>query len=1058
MRKGYVIIPVILYIILLSISVSAGVDDIDMQLLFNGNLDDETGNFTFVLLEGDEEYITDQKQEGTSSLWLDGDDCIVNTTGIVDVVANHTTSFWVYINSTVPDQAIGQIVGANQDTGGEYVISLVVSSGVYSLSWSVNNNPPLVAPFGADHLDTFFHVAFTYNGTHKIITFDGIENKTEVHASPTSSTGKPYAIGCKGTGQNNVNEIALDDFRIYMKEHLTPAEILTLTEALPTGATETPTIVFPSPVDNAINNTNVTFNVTHPSTLNDVTYYLYFGTSSTLTEDDLILNNTVRNASEWKSFRTNVSDGEYFYKWKVRNTTNNNFSGNTTIRAWSLDTTKPIIIIHPNNAFNSSDVSSINQYGDFMFINITITDETSLFGFMFNITRAGVLFFNYINVSLSENKTFNYSVNISITTWPEGVYDINVSASDAHTTAKIEDYDVSRLLGRITFDTTEGNEISISGGGAYSTDYTKRSDRYEFGFNYILTSTERRFTIRSKNKIYYLPDSSYAGHFVIIDKGLNGNWIDFEGIGNDYSVRKIDDFEYEITFINLPLSNKITAKSIGGVNVVTQLFKWYRGNFTTTSPNATAFGNTETFILNITRNTSHVNPNATLIYDGTEFTTTTTFDDDYVAFSRDLVITQPPSTSEKINFTWSVSIVQSDTSTYHFNISSTINVSESLLDNCSSYNKTVLAISGKDEETDAEVNITLDILFIPLSDSPGINNSYELTGSSNYTFCSNSDDNFTLDSIMEYGDGVTYTKRKYYLNSFSINPSEISEVTLYHLNNSKASEIVFTVFDTTTGDKVPGAFIKILRFYPGEDVLRIVEIDKTDELGETLGKMVLADVFYQFLIEKPAGTIKLDTGVLRILSLTRSFGITFAEDVLDTWNKIHGVSTSVTCTKGTQTCRMIWSDSSNIVQDATLEVWGTTGLTNNLLSTQTISAAAGTISYTIVEDTTGRAYTAKGFIESNTGTSLYGVGIASLLFSDNPFFTNESDRLASLFPLFLLVVVIIFALIDFGVVGIVIGALLGMIVGSMIGILPIDPFYLISFILMAIILIYKLSK
>ena len=240
--------------------------------------------------------------------------------------------------------------------------------------------------------------------------------------------------------------------------------------------------------------------------------------------------------------------------------------------------------------------------------------------------------------------------------------------------------------------------------------------------------------------------------------------------------------------------------------------------------------------------------------------------------------------------------------------------------------------------------------------------------------------------------------------------------------------------------------------------MRIVEIDKTDELGETLGKMVLADVFYQFLIEKPAGTIKLDTGVLRILSLTRSFGITFAEDVLDTWNKIHGVSTSVTCTKGTQTCRMIWSDSSNIVQDATLEVWGTTGLTNNLLSTQTISAAAGTISYTIVEDTTGRAYTAKGFIESNTGTSLYGVGIASLLFSDNPFFTNESDRLASLFPLFLLVVVIIFALIDFGVVGIVIGALLGMIVGSMTGILPIDPFYLISFILMAIILIYKLSK
>ncbi len=382
------------------------------------------------------------------------------------------------------------------------------------------------------------------------------------------------------------------------------------------------------------------------------------------------------------------------------------------------------------------------------------------------------------------------------------------------------------------------------------------------------------------------------------------------------------------------------------------------------------------------------------------------------------------------------------------------------LDNCSDGNITVLRITGRDEETDEDVNLTLNIHMYPSSDhKTEMNVTYELSGQTSYDFCSkvNTTD-LRINAIMEYGDGTTYTDRKYYLNDFIIDTTTIANVYLYHLNNSKASEIVFTVFDTTTGDRVQGAFIKVLRYYPGENVYRIVEIAKTDETGQSLGKMVLADVFYKFIIEAPAGTVKLDTGVLRILSLTRSFGISFVEDVLDTWDKIHGVSTSVTCTKGTKTCRITWSDESNIVRDATLEVWSTTGLTDNLLSSQTTEAAAGTISYTIVEDTTGKNYIAKGFIESNTGTSLYGVGIAGLIFSDNPFFTDEAHRLASLFPLFLLVLVIIFALIDFGVVGVTIGALLGLLIGSITGMLPIDPFYLISFILMAIILIYKLSK
>ncbi len=104
------------------------------------------------------------------------------------------------------------------------------------------------------------------------------------------------------------------------------------------ATTATPTIESPSPIDNSKNNTNVTLNVSHSTTQNDVRYYLYFGTSSTLTEIDLFLNNVTRTGDEYSNFTTNVSDGVYFWKWRVQNITNGKFSANTTQRTLTIDT------------------------------------------------------------------------------------------------------------------------------------------------------------------------------------------------------------------------------------------------------------------------------------------------------------------------------------------------------------------------------------------------------------------------------------------------------------------------------------------------------------------------------------------------------------------------------------------------------------------------------------------------------------------------------------------------------------------------------------------------
>jgi len=66
--------------------------------------------------------------------------------------------------------------------------------------------------------------------------------------------------------------------------------------------------------------------------------------------------------------------------------------------------------------------------------------------------------------------------------------------------------------------------------------------------------------------------------------------------------------------------------------------------------------------------------------------------------------------------------------------------------------------------------------------------------------------------------------------------------------------------------------------------------------------------------------------------------------------------------------------------------------------------------YTVVEDTTGNTYTAKGYIESNTGTSNYFTDSDQLIYIDDPFFSNATQRTANLFPLFLLVLVVVFVI------------------------------------------------
>ena len=84
------------------------------------------------------------------------------------------------------------------------------------------------------------------------------------------------------------------------------------------------------------------------------------------------------------------------------------------------------------------------------------------------------------------------------------------------------------------------------------------------------------------------------------------------------------------------------------------------------------------------------------------------------------------------------------------------------------------------------------------------------------------------------------------------------------------------------------------------------------------------------------------------------------------------------------------------------------------------------------------------------------VGTASLFDWENPLFKDKNSKVGMIIPVVMLFLVIVFMLIDFGTIGVTMGAMVTLILTFVVGILPITVTGVISMIVMGFILIYKL--
>ena len=78
--------------------------------------------------------------------------------------------------------------------------------------------------------------------------------------------------------------------------------------------------------------------------------------------------------------------------------------------------------------------------------------------------------------------------------------------------------------------------------------------------------------------------------------------------------------------------------------------------------------------------------------------------------------------------------------------------------------------------------------------------------------------------------------------------------------------------------------------------------------------------------------------------------------------------------------------------------------------------------------------------------------------NENPIFDSQENKIAALFPLLLLMVVIVMVLVDFLAIGVMTGSLSILVIGIIFQILPLDWKSAFSMIIIGVILIYKIGS
>lgn len=236
-----------------------------------------------------------------------------------------------------------------------------------------------------------------------------------------------------------------------------------------------------------------------------------------------------------------------------------------------------------------------------------------------------------------------------------------------------------------------------------------------------------------------------------------------------------------------------------------------------------------------------------------------------------------PTITTQTNFTFYWSITDSNNNITNTS-SSTQNVNILQIDNCTLYNNLLFNFTLRDEDTQVIIDGLAQNSSINLNINVYDSISNSLLGTVNQSYYRNSNPKFCIgNSLINSSTYITglveyqadnYVHEFYYLSNFQIVGTYFN-INLFDLLISRSQEFLIT-YKNSNFLPAEGILVYVTRNYINENTFKTVEVAKTDNNGQALVHLVLADVIYTFIF--------VDSNTNQVLSTLSNY-VPFCENI-----------------------------------------------------------------------------------------------------------------------------------------------------------------------------------
>jgi len=556
---------------------------------------------------------------------------------------------------------------------------------------------------------------------------------------------------------------------------------------------------------------------------------------------------------------------------------------------------------------------------------------------------------DYTNTTIKVDD-FTFSLNYSdagvANSWNNYTFTVWNSSNDAIKERLVingtPDADCSVLEEDTTFvkikctgqDITDGVNYTWNVYGCDNDDYCARAN-----INYTFTIDATAPVVKAIS-----PKGSISSHvfgnnlslnWSINDTNLDTCWLDYNGVNTTLTCG--DNATNFIPVVNKQSLILWANDTFGNKNFNLTSWKYSFVENDATFNNDTYETATETFILNLSTDINVLSISSVLNYNGTEYLSTSSCLETECLLSNTIDISLVETgESELNNFFWEFTIFNGSESIITTSSIREQNVSKIYLEECNAtYYTETLNFTVYDEQNLSRIspfsfNGAFD--FWLGSGSIKRNNSF----SNNVTemnLCLSQNVTMKIDATIDYDEDINtsiYTNRFYYFDNYAIN-NITKNINMYLLKSAASTSFILKVQDENLLP-VADALIEIYRYYPGENVFRIVQIAKTDDNGKSIGFFVTETVDYKFIIKKNGETL-LTTGQQKVIPETSPYTLTFntGTGLNEPWasqNTITSLNSSLVFDSDTGIVTYTYIDNSSNFTQSRLWVQKTS-LTNN---------------------------------------------------------------------------------------------------------------------------------